>query len=167
MRQQRGGAQSTYPQSASRALVANGALSRRHRSALVQRCNGRNNHAWQVSNISIGWKTCSRAPSASRLVCPRGLVCDSSGQVVSATGANLFVQRRGKLFTPPLAGIGYRGRLPGLVVVTHERGNPRVVSGLEVLRADAVFLSNCVRGIVPVKRIEHTPVSGDAFAGRT
>jgi len=82
-----------------------------------------------------------------------GLVCDSSGQVVSATGANLFVQRRGKLFTPPLRESGIAGVCRDWIL-SRMHVEIRELYPVEILRAEAVFLSNCVRGIMPVKRIE-------------
>ena len=82
-----------------------------------------------------------------------GLDCDRSGQVVCATAANLFVQRRGKLSTPPLRESGIAGVCRDWLL-SRMNVEIRELYPLEILRADAVFLSNCVRGIVPVKRIE-------------
>jgi len=82
-----------------------------------------------------------------------GLVCDSSGQVVSATSANVFIQRRGKLFTPPLRESGIAGVCRDWLL-SRMNVEIRELYPLEVLRADAVLLTNCVRGIVPVTRLD-------------
>lgn len=82
-----------------------------------------------------------------------GLACDSEGRVVSATAANLFLVRDGRLATPSLGRCGIEGVCRGWIlqqapvdVLDIERG--------AVLRADELFLSSSLRGILPIARLD-------------
>lgn len=81
-----------------------------------------------------------------------GLVRDTEGWVVSATSANLFILRGGEWTTPPIDRCGVAGTcrahlLPAL------RASEARLSRQDVDGADALFLCNAVRGILPVARI--------------
>lgn len=81
-----------------------------------------------------------------------GLLCDESGNVVGATSANLFVLRDGHWHTPPVdrcgvAGICRAQLLPALDAREVCLARDAVES------ADAVFLCNAVRGILPLARL--------------
>jgi len=81
------------------------------------------------------------------------LVCDSEDRVVSAIAANLFVLLGGRWLTPSVERCGVAGvarewllaNLPGAAVAE--------LSAAEVSHADAIFLCNSVRGILPVRRL--------------
>jgi 4-amino-4-deoxychorismate lyase len=84
--------------------------------------------------------------------CDEGLVRDGDGHVVSATSANLFVLREGRWHTPPVDRCGVAGTcrmhlLPALDAVEAR------LSIADVEDADAVFLCNAVRGILPVASV--------------
>lgn len=84
--------------------------------------------------------------------CDEGLMRDTEGTVVGATAANLFVLEDGRWYTPPVDRCGVAGvcraQLLDLLGATQAR-----LSVEQVERADAVFLSNAVRGILPLARI--------------
>ncbi len=87
-----------------------------------------------------------------------GLMCDAGGQVIEATSANLFVLRNDILYTPDLANAGVAGVMRELVM---ERlvaeGCPvreEALSPEDCRQAQALFLCNAVRGIMPVTRLE-------------
>lgn len=79
-----------------------------------------------------------------------GLLCDSAGRAISATAANLFAVIDGVPITPALTRCGVAGvlraelldMLPGVRVVD--------LALADCLRADELFLSSSVRGILPV-----------------
>jgi 4-amino-4-deoxychorismate lyase len=81
------------------------------------------------------------------------LMCDGEDRVVGATSANLFVLLGGRWLTPPVERCGVAGiarawllaNLPGAAVAD--------LNGADVSRADALFLCNAVRGILPVRRL--------------
>jgi len=81
------------------------------------------------------------------------LVCDGEDRVVSAISANLFVLLGGRWLTPSvercgIAGIARQWLLANLPAAAVAELNPA-----EVSRADALFLCNSVRGILPVRRL--------------
>ena len=81
------------------------------------------------------------------------LMCDGEDRVVSAIAANLFVLLGGRWLTPSVERCGVAGiarewllaNLPGAAVAE--------LNAAEVIRADALFLCNSVRGILPVRRL--------------
>ena len=81
-----------------------------------------------------------------------GLLCDAADALVGATSANVVVLQQGKWSTPPvdrhgIAGVCRRMLLESGLVL--ERTIPRA----DVEAADAVFLCNAVRGILPVRSL--------------
>jgi len=87
-----------------------------------------------------------------------GLMCDEFGHVIEGTMTNLFIVSRDSLLTPDLSHSGVEGVMRGLVL---ERAvelslEARVVGidKSDVLQADEVFLTNCLIGLWPVRRIE-------------
>ncbi len=82
-----------------------------------------------------------------------GLMCDTAGRVVCATAANLFVHIDGVWRTPRLDQCGIAG-LARQWLLTHVPGIEITVLGPETVEsAQAVFLCNAVRGILPVGRL--------------
>ena len=83
------------------------------------------------------------------------IMLNSAGHVCCATTSNIFVREGEKLFTPPLSdgvlsGIT-REKIMGRHDVTEESLLPE-----RLFEADAVFLTNSIQGVRPVKRIDHT-----------
>jgi len=81
-----------------------------------------------------------------------GLMLDTGERVVSAIAANLFVRLKGRWITPPVDRCGVAGTmrawcLQALPAVEDELSKP------EVEAAEALFLCNAVRGILPVHRL--------------
>lgn len=105
-----------------------------------------------------GIKHCNRLEQvlaraeAERAGADEGLVLDSTGKAVGATAANLFALVDGRWVTPAIVDCGIAGvcrakLLPAL------GADERALSPVEVESADAVFLCNAVRGILPVARL--------------
>lgn len=124
-----------------------------------------------VQPLLAGLKHCNRLEQVlARAECvaagaDEGLVLDSDGHVAGATAANLFVLREGRWRTPPVDRCGVAGTcraqlLPALDAI-EERLDRGAVEG-----ADAVFLCNAVRGILPVARLgaRHWPQPHAAVA---
>lgn len=90
-------------------------------------------------------------------VADEGLMCSSEGDVVCATAANLFVLAAGRWITPPIDRCGVAGAcreriMAGLRAADMPAKETRLrVADVET--ADAVFLCNAVRGILPVARL--------------
>ena len=82
-----------------------------------------------------------------------GLLCDQEGSVISATAANLFVLRGGRWRTPALDGCGVAGICRQWAIDTLDAEQVRLAP-TDVSSAEAVFLCNAVRGILPVARLD-------------
>lgn len=82
-----------------------------------------------------------------------GVLCDAAGRVIGATAANLFALIDGRLVTPALERCGVAGVARAEVLARREC-EVRDVRMEELVRADEVFLTNSVRGIVPVASLD-------------
>lgn len=123
---------------------------------------------WCATRISIqpalaGIKHCNRLeqvlarlewhpPGAAGADADEGLMCDTDGAVVSATAANLFVLHGSRWQTPGVDRCGVAGVCRGWLLQHCEVDQARITVE-EVERADALVLTNAVRGILPVARL--------------
>jgi 4-amino-4-deoxychorismate lyase len=83
-----------------------------------------------------------------------GLLCDAQGRVISATAANVFAVIDGRLTTPELARCGVAGVARARVIAQVAACQVRDLTVAELMQADEVFLTNSVRGIVPVTALD-------------
>ncbi len=87
-----------------------------------------------------------------------GLMCDTEGCLIGATQANVFWLEGATLFTPGLSRCGIAGVMRATVLdLARSSGHTCLeveapMTRLE--RADEVFLTNAVHGILPVREIE-------------
>lgn len=81
-----------------------------------------------------------------------GLMLDSEGCVVGATAANLFVLTEGRWATPRIDRCGVAGVCREWLLAELRAEEVRLTRP-QVESAEAVFLSNAVRGILPVARL--------------
>ncbi len=81
-----------------------------------------------------------------------GLMCDSDGDVIAATAGNLFVYRDGGWLTPHLDRCGIAGVCRGWAIAALDAEQCRLRPS-DVETAEAVFLCNAVRGILPVAQL--------------
>lgn len=81
-----------------------------------------------------------------------GLLRDCDDRVICATAANVFIARDGALFTPALERCGVAGVARAWVVST-AGATVRALSQTEIESADELFLTNSLRGILPVARL--------------
>lgn len=85
-----------------------------------------------------------------------GLCLDADGHLVCATAANVFIVRDGVLLTPLLDRCGVAGVARAALLARARRWLPVREQRLwraDVDGADEVFLSNAVRGVMPVRMI--------------
>jgi len=87
-----------------------------------------------------------------------GLMADEQGRVVEGTMSNLFVVSSGELWTPPVDRSGVAGVMRALVLdIALRQGIParvREIRRPDLERADALFLTNSLIGIWPVRKLE-------------
>lgn len=81
-----------------------------------------------------------------------GLLRSAEGDVVCATAANLFVLRDGRWLTPAVDRCGIAGVCRGWAIDRLGASVVRLDAG-DVERAEAAFVCNAVRGILPVARL--------------
>ena len=118
---------------------------------------------WCVTTLAIqpalaGLKHCNRLEQVlargewSDTSIHEGLMCSTEGDVVCATAANLFVLRDGRWLTPPVDRCGVAGVCRAWARDALGAAEARLAV-IDVEAADAVFLCNAVRGILPVARL--------------
>jgi len=90
--------------------------------------------------------------------CPEGLMCNEFGHVIAGTMTNLFIMSRDRLLTPDLSHSGVEGVMRGLVLERAAKLSLDVrvleINKNDVMQAQEVFLTNCLIGLWPVRRIE-------------
>ncbi|WP_119632966.1 aminodeoxychorismate lyase [Methylocaldum marinum] len=88
-----------------------------------------------------------------------GLMLDADGYVIEGTMSNVFLIKKGVLYTPKIDRCGVAGVMRGITIATAlEHGIDVLESRVtleELDAADEVFLTNCVIGLWPVSRYEH------------
>ncbi|MCP1375962.1 aminodeoxychorismate lyase [Dyella lutea] len=82
-----------------------------------------------------------------------GLLLDVAGRVTCTTMANVFAVIDGALVTPLLARCGVAGVARAEVLATIRTAQVRDLVLDELLRADELFLTSSVRGILPVQAV--------------
>lgn len=82
-----------------------------------------------------------------------GLMLDTGGQLGCATAANVFALRDGRWLTPPVHRRGVAGVARAWVLANEPAAAEAELSPSQVESADALFLCNAVRGILPVGRL--------------
>ncbi len=84
-----------------------------------------------------------------------GVMRDTAGRVVCATSANLFVVRQGRVVTPSLQRCGVAGVARAELIEHMADVDVRDISVDELMEADEMFLSNSVRGVMPVAWLDN------------
>ncbi|MHA6203215.1 aminodeoxychorismate lyase [Dyella soli] len=85
-----------------------------------------------------------------------GLLCDTAGQVISATMANVFAVIDGELVTPAVDECGVAGVGRAEVLASWPGAKVLPLSRETMAGAAEIFLSSSVRGILPVQAVDHT-----------
>ncbi|MCX7512462.1 aminodeoxychorismate lyase [Frateuria sp. STR12] len=83
-----------------------------------------------------------------------GLLCDADGLAISATSANLFAVSGKMLATPAVDRCGVAGVGRAEVLAAWPHAQVRSIPLEELRRADELFLSSSVRGILPVRELD-------------
>jgi 4-amino-4-deoxychorismate lyase len=118
-----------------------------------------------TSGTLAGLKTLNRLESVlarAEWTDPRvwdGLMQDTDGNIVCGTMSNLFVRRGSFLMTPMLDRCGIAGVMRRWVLQEAGALQLRALEGRvrldDLARAEEVFMTNAVAGVVPVAAIEH------------
>ena len=100
------------------------------------------------------------------------LLLNENGQVAEGATCNIFMLRKGKLFTPPVTENVLEGitRDSVMELAQHEIGlavEERPIDRSELYVCDELFLTGTAVGIAPVVRVDHRPVSDGAVGATT
>lgn len=79
-----------------------------------------------------------------------GLMLDTGGQVACATAANVFALVDGRWLTPPVSRRGVAGVARAWVLANEPLATEAELDPAQLESAEALFLCNAVRGILPV-----------------
>jgi 4-amino-4-deoxychorismate lyase len=82
-----------------------------------------------------------------------GLMLDAAGRVTCATAANVFALLDGRWLTPVLHEAGVAGIARGWVLANAPGAAEAELRPADIEAAEALFLCNAVRGILPVGRL--------------
>ncbi|MCW8864484.1 MAG: aminodeoxychorismate lyase [Colwellia sp.] len=78
------------------------------------------------------------------------LVTNLNGEVIEATSANVFFIINGKLYTPDLSQSGVKGLMRQAILQRYPETSVKSLSLDEIVKAEEIFICNCVMGIMPV-----------------
>lgn len=78
------------------------------------------------------------------------LVTNIQNEVIEATSANLFFTLKGKLHTPDMVQSGVNGIMRQAILERYPDTNVKSVTLNEMAKAEAMFICNCVMGVMPV-----------------
>ncbi len=96
-----------------------------------------------------------------------GLMMDAADRVIEGTSSNLFILQDEKLYTPDLSRCGVAGVMQGLVIEVAESLHvPVIITDIslqELWQADALFVSNSLIGIWPIRELSGQPFAMDAI----
>ena len=93
------------------------------------------------------------------------IVLNGAGEVCEGTRSNVWIERAGRLWTPPLASGGLGGVERAHLLATRPDTAEAVLTPADLWRAPAVYLSNALRGLMRVGLVsgrgpEASPVAG-------
>lgn len=96
-----------------------------------------------------------------------GLLLNTIGEVAEASSSNIFAVFGNRMVTPPVE----CGALPGItreiiLEISQKRGLEVIEKGVlaeELKDADEVFLTNSIKGVIPVRRIDDTNYAKSSF----
>jgi para-aminobenzoate synthetase / 4-amino-4-deoxychorismate lyase len=81
------------------------------------------------------------------------ILVNEQGEVTEGTISNVWIRRGGQLLTPPLAGGGLRGVQRAHLLASRDDAAEAPITPQDLRTADAVLLSNAVRGLWEVQLI--------------
>lgn len=89
------------------------------------------------------------------------VILDTNGFVAECTGENIFMIRRGVIYTPPLSAVLEGITRDTIITLAHDKDLPvseNVISRDQLYIADEVFISGTAAEIVGVRMIDHRAI---------
>lgn len=107
----------------------------------------------------------SRYARARRLGADEAILVNERGEATEGTRTNVWARIDGRLWTPPLSSGGLGGVYRAHVLDARPEAGERVLTPADLRAADAVYLSNALRGWMPVHLVD--PEAAVAGTGET
>ncbi|WP_412062480.1 aminotransferase class IV [Rubrivirga sp. IMCC45206] len=99
----------------------------------------------------------ARAARARRHGADEAILTNLSGHVIEGTRTTVWAEIDGRLWTPPLAAGGLAGVMRAHLLETRPEAGERTLAPADLRAADALFLSNALRGWMPVRLVVSAP----------
>lgn len=96
----------------------------------------------------------ARFDRARRLGADEAVLVNALGEVTEGTRTNVWVRVGVHLWTPPLSSGGLGGVYRAHVLANRPEAGERILTRADLRAADAVFLSNALRGWMPVRLVD-------------
>lgn len=87
------------------------------------------------------------------------LVANVFDEVIEVTSANVFVFLAGKLFTPDVSLSGVNGIMRQTILSYFPQAEIKKLTIDDMQQAQAMFICNCVMGVVPVNQFNEQPLA--------
>jgi branched-chain amino acid aminotransferase len=94
------------------------------------------------------------------------VILDSNGFVAECTGENLFMVRKGRLYTPPLASVLEGITRDSIMVLAEDRGiSPieKMITRDQLYIADELFICGTAAEVVPVREIDYRKIGNGSI----
>lgn len=132
-------------------------------------------HRLDAAHPYLRFKTTRRAlydrehaDYSARIGCDEVLYLNINGELAEGSRTNIFIEKDGMLYTPPLASGALDGVLRRhLLNDPHTRIEERVLTLDDLETADTVFLGNAVRGLIPAVHHEQLAPRSSARLAKT
>ncbi|WP_412070456.1 aminotransferase class IV [Rubrivirga sp. IMCC43871] len=115
---------------------------------------------WEAGTWRCVYKTTARDHYAARAARARehgadeAILTNLSGHVIEGTRTTVWAEIDGRLWTPPLAAGGLAGVMRAYLLDTRPEAGERTLTAGDLRVADALFLSNALRGWMPVRLVD-------------
>jgi branched-chain amino acid aminotransferase len=96
--------------------------------------------------------------------CNEAIICNQNQQICETTISNLYILKDNQIITPPVTDGCINGVLRNKLLELNPNIQEQNITKEMVLAADAVFISNTIKGIQWVKKVEHISYSFDKVA---
>lgn len=116
----------------------------------------------QIKSLNYGDNILARQEAESAGA-SEAILLNTKGYITCFTTGNIFILRKNKLFTPPLAD----GVMNGIIRqkwIEKEDITEKSLSRADLENADGIFLTNALRGIVPILSLNGKPLKKPDFA---
>ena len=94
------------------------------------------------------------------------IILDSNGFVAECTGENLFMVRKGKLYTPPLASVLEGITRDSIMTLAEDMGIPpveKMITRDQLYIADELFICGTAAEVVPVREVDYRVIGSGSM----